>query len=76
MQQLRVEGRVGRGEGGEEDALRLQVEVDVVEDGVLGAHGELRHLVRHVLATVVGGFCTVCKKKLHYTLRRPVMGEV
>ena len=32
-----------------------EVEVDVVEDGVLGADGELGDLVRHVLPGVGGG---------------------
>ena len=38
-----------------------EVEVDVVEDGVLGADGELGDLVRHVLPAVGGGLGPVCK---------------
>ena len=52
LQQVGVEWSGWRGEWAEEDSL-ADLEVDVVEEGVFGAHGQLADLVGDEL---VGGF--------------------
>ena len=44
VEYLSGEGPRGDGDGGEVDALP-HLQVQVLEDGVLGAHGQLAHLV-------------------------------